>query len=54
VSARVGQAVDGPDRVFATELVEVYVGARNLRRARALVADVLRDPPVVVPVGAAV
>jgi carnosine synthase len=54
VSAHVGQAVDGPDRVFATELVEVYVGARNLRRARALVADVLRDPPVVVPVGAAV
>jgi carnosine synthase len=49
VSARVGQAVDGPDRIFSTDLAEVYVGARNLRAARSLVADVLRDPPVVVP-----
>ena len=48
-SAEVGQEVDGPDRVFSTELAEVYVGARNLRRARSLVAHVLRDPPVVVP-----
>jgi hypothetical protein len=49
VSAQVGQEVDGPDRVFATPLAEVYVGARNLRRARSLSAEVLRDPPVVVP-----
>ena len=52
VSARVGQEVDGPDRVFSTDLAEVYVGARSLRGARSLVADVLRDPPVVLPVGA--
>jgi biotin carboxylase len=52
VSARVGEDVTGPDQLFSTELVEVYVAAKNLRRARALLADVLRDPPVVVPVGA--
>jgi carnosine synthase len=49
VSAQVGQEVDGPDRVFSTDLAEVYVGARSLRAARSLVAEVLRDPPVVVP-----
>ena len=51
VSARVGQEVDGPDRVFSTPLADVYVGTRNLRRARSLVAEVLRDPPIVVPAG---
>jgi hypothetical protein len=50
VAAEAGQSVDGPDRVFSTELAEIYVGAKNLRRARSLVADVLRDPPVVAPV----
>ena len=52
VSVHVGEEVEGPDRIFSTELAEVYVGAKDLRRARALVADVLREPPVVVPVGA--
>ena len=49
VATGVGQEVSGPDRVFPTELAEVYVGAKNVRRARSLVAKVLRDPPVVVP-----
>ncbi len=49
VAADVGQEVNGPDRVFPTELAEVYVGAKNVRRARSLVAEVLRDPPVVAP-----
>jgi biotin carboxylase len=52
VSAQVGQEVDGPDRIFSTLLAEVYVGAKNLKRARALSAELLRDPPVVVPLGA--
>jgi carnosine synthase len=52
-SAEVGETVNGPDRVFATALADVYVSAKNLRRARALVAKVLRDPPVVVPLEAA-
>jgi biotin carboxylase len=49
LSAQVGQMVDGPDRTFSTLLAEVYVGAKNLKRARSLGADLLRDPPVVVP-----
>jgi len=49
VSAQVGQEVDGPDRLFSTMLADVYVGATNLRHGRSLVAEVLRDPPVVVP-----
>ena len=47
VSAEVGQPVDGPERTFSTLLAEVYVGAKNLKRARALGAELLRDPPVV-------
>jgi len=51
VSAEVGQEVHGPDRLFSTVLADVYVGAKNLRHGRSLVAEVLRDPPVVVPLG---
>ena len=54
MAADVGQEVDGPDRVFATALAEVTVGAKNLRRARSLAAEVLRRPPVVVALGAPV
>jgi carnosine synthase len=53
VAAQVGQEVNGPDRLFSTELAEIYVGAKNLRRARSLASEVLRDPPVVVPLAAA-
>jgi carnosine synthase len=53
VSAQVGQQVDGPDRIFATLLAEVYVGAKDMKRARALSAELLRDPPVVTPLEAA-
>jgi len=37
--------------LFATVLAEVYVyvGAKNLRRGRRLIAEVLREPPVVAP-----
>jgi biotin carboxylase len=49
VAADVGQEFEGPDRVFATALAEVTVGAKNLRRARSLAAEVLRRPPVVSP-----
>jgi len=50
VAAEVGQEVDGPDRVFPTVLADVYVGARNVRRGQSLIAEVLRNPPVVTPV----
>lgn len=48
VAADLGQEVNGPDQIFATELAEVYVGAKNLRRARSLTKQLLREPPVVV------
>jgi carnosine synthase len=54
VSAQIGQEVDGPDRIFATLLAEVYVGAKDLRRARALAAAMFRNPPVVAPIAATV
>ena len=50
VAAEVGQVVDGPDRVFPTVLADVYVGAKNVRRGESLIAEVLRNPPVVTPV----
>jgi hypothetical protein len=48
VAADVGQAVSGPEQIFSTELAEVYVGAKNLRRAQSLTQELLREPPVVV------
>lgn len=45
----VGDPVVGPDAVFATLLAEVSVVAKDLRTARTAMAEVLRDPPVVVP-----
>jgi biotin carboxylase len=49
----VGEEVDGPDRVFSTMLAEVTVGGKNLKQARSLTAQVMREPPVVVSAGAA-
>jgi carnosine synthase len=49
VAADVGQEVNGPDGIFSTELAEIYVAAESLRRARSLAEEVLREPPVVVP-----
>jgi hypothetical protein len=42
--------VDGPDRIFPTVLADVYVGAKNVRRGRSLIAEVLHEPPVVAPI----
>ncbi len=49
LEAEVGDHVDGPDQIFATVLAEVTLVAQDLRRARALTAELLRDPPQVVP-----
>jgi carnosine synthase len=49
VDVTVGQAVSGPEEIFATVLAEVSVSGKNLKRARWLAAEVLRDPPLVVP-----
>ena len=53
VDAAIGQEVVGPDGVFATMLADLTLSGKDLRRARALAAEVLRDGPQVVPIGAA-
>ncbi len=52
VDAQVGDEVVGPEGVFASVLVEVTLVAKDLRTARALTAEVLRHPPVIVASGA--
>jgi len=49
VEAAVGDEVVGPEGVFASLLVEVTLVAKDLKTARALTSQVLRDPPVVTP-----
>jgi hypothetical protein len=43
----VGEDVKGPEEVFATVLAEVSVIAKDLRHARAVAAEIVRDPPLV-------
>jgi hypothetical protein len=47
VDAQIGADVSGPEEVFATVLAELSVIGKDLRHARALAAEVLRDPPLV-------
>jgi biotin carboxylase len=48
VETPIGAEVQGPEAVFATELAEVTLTAKDLRTARALVAEVLHELPRVV------
>ena len=48
IEAPIGAEVQGPEAIFATELAEVTLTAKDLRTARALVAEALQDPPRVV------
>jgi biotin carboxylase len=45
IEAPIGAKVQGPEAVFATALAEVTLTAKDLRTARALLAEVLRDLP---------
>ena len=47
--AETGQEVAGPDSTFATVLAELTLSGKNLRHARSLAAQVLREPPRIVP-----
>jgi len=49
IFGEIGQDVTGPDGTFATELAELTLSGKNLRRARSLAAQVLREPPRVLP-----
>jgi carnosine synthase len=45
ILGQIGQDVAGPDSTFATALAELTLSGKNLRRARSMAAQVLRDPP---------
>jgi carnosine synthase len=49
VFGQVGQDVAGPDSTFATVLAELTLSGKDLRRTRSLAAQVLREPPRIVP-----
>jgi biotin carboxylase len=49
IFAEIGQEVAGPDSTFATVLAELTLSGKNLRRARSLAAQVLREPPRILP-----
>ena len=49
IFGEIGQHVAGPDGTFATVLAELTLSGKNLRRARSLAAQVLRDPPRILP-----
>jgi biotin carboxylase len=51
IFGEIGQEVAGPDHTFATVLAEVTVSGKNLRRARSLAAQVMQEPPRILPVG---
>lgn len=47
IHADIGDEVAGPETGFASSLAEMAVAGRDLRHARSLAAEVLRDPPQV-------
>jgi carnosine synthase len=49
IFGEIGQDVTGSDSTFATVLAELTLSGRNLRRARSLAAQVLREPPRILP-----
>ena len=49
IFGQVGQQVTGPDGTFATVLAELTLSGKNLRRARSMAAQVLREPPRILP-----
>ena len=49
IFGQIGQDVAGPDSTFATVLAELTLSGKNLRRARSLAAQVLHEPPRILP-----
>jgi acetyl/propionyl-CoA carboxylase alpha subunit len=48
IATEIGQEVTGPDSTFATVLADLTLSGKNLRRARSLTAQVLREPAEVI------
>jgi carnosine synthase len=53
IEVDVGDRVVGPEAVFATVLAEITLVGKDLKHARAATADLLRDPPRIIPVAGA-
>ena len=49
IFSEIGQNVAGPDSTFATVLAELTLSGKNLRRARSRAAQVLSEPPRILP-----
>jgi len=49
IFGEIGDDVTGPDGTFATALAELTISGKNLRRARWLAGQVLREPPLILP-----
>jgi hypothetical protein len=49
IVGEIGQDVAGPDSMFATVPAELTPSVKNLRRARSLAGQVLREPPWILP-----
>jgi hypothetical protein len=49
IFGQIGQQVTGPEGTFATVLAELTLSGINLRRARSMAAQVLREPPRILP-----
>jgi biotin carboxylase len=49
IFGEIGQEVAGPESTFATEIAELTLSGKNLRHARSLAAQVLREPPRILP-----
>ena len=50
IFGQIGQQVTGPEGTFATVLAELTLSGKNLRRARSMAAQVLHEPPRILPV----
>jgi carnosine synthase len=49
IFGQIGQEVAGPESTFATVLAELTLSGKNLRRARSMAAQVLSEPPRILP-----
>jgi carnosine synthase len=49
ILGQIGQQVAGPDSTFTTVLAELTLSGTDLRRARSRAAQVLREPPRILP-----
>ncbi len=50
IETEIGSEVVGPEAIFSTVLADITLTGKNLKRARALTAELLIEPPRIVPI----